>query len=200
MNNDIDLLQIKIERAKESLPKDVLSSINSVDWKTVIATMKDKNKYSISQLEDLELETELLLCGLISPEKYHDEVKKRMGISEMETQTLINEMNERVFKRIREDYIQRTSRMNPEPKTEKIPEKVGFVEKEKNTESVKKLDVHPENEPQKEQNQNSEKIEHALASKILTQTFKIESKNTDHSIGNTQKQQPKINPYREIPE
>ena len=109
MNNDtVDLLKIKIETAKRELPVETLNAINAIDWRVAILGMRDKHGYNFEQLGDLELETELVLCGLVSPEDYPKELEKRMGISPAAVNELMNEMNDLVFKKIREELIKNT--------------------------------------------------------------------------------------------
>lgn len=112
MDNDtpIDLLQVKIEKAKENLSEDTLQAISAVDWKKTILDMRASRGYSFTQLEDLELETELLLCGLTSPDDYPKEVEKRLGLSKPQTSDLINYLNENIFKKIREEFIKITDK------------------------------------------------------------------------------------------
>ena len=112
MQNDdtVDLLQIKINRAKENLPIDTLNAIAAVDWKAAILSLREKKGYSFEQLGNLEVETELVLCGLLNPADYPKEVQKRMGISRAETDELVNEMNILVFKKIKEELIKNTER------------------------------------------------------------------------------------------
>jgi hypothetical protein len=104
------MLQIKIERAKDALPKETLKAINSVDWRAAILGMKEKKGYSFEQLEDLELETELLLCGLLLPENYPKELESRMGIPKSQVDLLVSEMNELVFKKIKDELIKNSQR------------------------------------------------------------------------------------------
>src|SRR3989344_4500286 len=106
----VDLLQIKIEKAKRDLPIDTINAIAAVDWKATILGMRNKYGYTFEQLGDLEIETELLLCGLLSAENYPKEISKRMEIQRAQADELVNEMNERVFKRIREELIKNTER------------------------------------------------------------------------------------------
>ena len=80
MENTTDLLQIKIEKAKAQLSDDTLNAINAVDWKAVILSIRETKGYSFEQLGDLETETELLLCGLLSPENYSKELENRMHL------------------------------------------------------------------------------------------------------------------------
>ena len=93
MADIVDLLQIKIEKAKGELPEETLNAISAVDWKAVILGMRTSKGYNFEQLGDLELETELLLCGLLSPEDYPKELEKRMRLSRMAANELVNEMN-----------------------------------------------------------------------------------------------------------
>ena len=128
MNDDVDLMQIKIERAKSQLPEDTLNAINSVDWKAAILKMRETKGYSFEQLGDLELETELVLFGLLSVTDYPKELKNRMKIGEAQTNEIVNEMNEQVFSKIKEELIRRTERKkifakeNPEEEKGQVPE------------------------------------------------------------------------------
>jgi len=110
MNDPIDLLQIKIEKAKRELPEETLNAIAAVDWRAAILGMRASKGYSFEQLGDLELETELLLCGLLSPENYPKELESRMKISKGQADQLVNEMNDLVFKKIREEIIKNAER------------------------------------------------------------------------------------------
>lgn len=110
MSDERDLLQLKIENAKKDLPKETLEAIDAVDWKTVILGMKEKRGYTFEQLGDLEIETELLLYGLSKPEDYPKELEERMGITRSQANELVIEMNELVFKKIREELIKNSER------------------------------------------------------------------------------------------
>ena len=110
MPDIIDLLQIKIEKAKSQLSDDTLNAIAAVPWKDVIWGMREKRGYNFEQLGDLELETELVLCGLVNPKDYPKEVEKRLQISKAETNELVAEMNQEVFAKIKEELIKNTDR------------------------------------------------------------------------------------------
>lgn len=118
--NEVDLLQIRIENAKAKLPSETINAIAAIDWKAVILSMREKKGYSFEQLGDLELETELLLCGLTTPEEYPKELETRMKISRAETSELVNEMNKLVFNKIKEELIKNSERKKIfEKRTEK---------------------------------------------------------------------------------
>jgi hypothetical protein len=110
MSDPIDLLQIKIDKAKSELPKATREAIEAVDWKAAILGMRASKGYSFEQLGDLELETELLLAGLVSPENYPRELESRMRISRAQADGLVEEMNQLVFSKIREELIKNSER------------------------------------------------------------------------------------------
>jgi hypothetical protein len=110
MDETVDLLKIKIEEAKRQLPLETINAINTVDWRMAILGLRAKKGYTFEQLGDLELETELLLSGLVSPEDYPKELSKRLGIPRTEANDLVNEMNDLVFKKIRGELVKNTER------------------------------------------------------------------------------------------
>lgn len=128
MDEPIDLLKLKIEQAKAKLPPETLDAISAVDWHTVILGMREKRGYSFEQLGDLETETELLLCGLVSPEEYPKELARRMGISKAQVDELVNEMNDLVFKKIKEELIKNTERKKIFNKSERMPERIPMAD------------------------------------------------------------------------
>ncbi|KKS04569.1 MAG: hypothetical protein UU82_C0012G0011 [Candidatus Nomurabacteria bacterium GW2011_GWC2_41_8] len=110
MNDTVDLLQIRIEKAKRQLSEDTLNAIAAVPWQAAILKMRETKGYSFEQLGDLELETELLLCGLVSSQDYPKELENRMKISKAAANELVQEMNREVFSKIKEELIKKTER------------------------------------------------------------------------------------------
>ena len=109
-DDTIDLLKIKIEQAKAKLPVETVNAIATIDWRAAILGLRTRYGYTFEQLGDLEIETELLLCGLVSPEDYPKELEKRMRISKAQANELVNEINDLVFKKIREELVKNTER------------------------------------------------------------------------------------------
>jgi hypothetical protein len=105
MEKTIDFLQVKIEKAKMQLPKETLQAINNVKWENIILSMKESKNLNFTQVEDLLLETELVLCGLVKTEDYPKEITNRLRIPKAKTDEIINELNEKVFKKIRQELI-----------------------------------------------------------------------------------------------
>ncbi len=203
MDNIADLLQIKIEKAKAELPEDTQNAINAVDWKIVILSLREKKGYTFEQLGDLETETELLLCGLVSPENYSKELEKRMRLSKAEVNDLVREMNDRVFAKIKENLIKIVER------------KEKFKGQSENPASFARTVLAKGNETEEEKRDtqilSSAGIE-IIPPTILTQKMssyvKNEVKKTEHSLNNLTPSnvpsavptKPVVDPYREIPE
>ena len=110
MSDTIDLLQIKIEKAKRELSDATLNAISAVPWQATILKMRETKGYSFEQLEDLETETELLFCGLSAPENYPKELEKRLKISAGAANELVNYMNQEVFLKIKDELIKNIER------------------------------------------------------------------------------------------
>ena len=168
MDTPIDMLQVKIEQAREALPRETRHAIDSVDWRAIILGMREKKGYSFEQLEDLELETELLLCGLLNPTNYSKELEERLKIPRSQVDLLVQEMNEFVFKKIKDELIKNSQReevfvkkesfdnanitetdrhvnspniINIKPTTGSIPNVAGTTEPIKTKESIKESPV-----------------------------------------------------------
>lgn len=229
MDKNIDLLQIKIEKAKGELTEESRNAIEAVDWKKIITKMREEKGYSFTQLEDLETETELLLCGLTNPEDYPKELEKRMGIQKAQVDILVNEMNDKVFKKIREELIKnierkKTSENKESPQIKNngsLQIKEELTQHTENPDSLKQkgLPVEipeiPLTQDNKSKDQFLEKtlktVQKDVIPSILNQklsgNFQIPKVVTDHTLLNMTKgsgeektKLPKVDPYREIPE
>ena len=219
MPDTVDLLQVKIDQAKAKLSEDTLEAIAAVPWQAEILKMRETKGYSFEQLNDLEIETELLLCGLVAPADYPKELENRMKINKAQANELVLEMNTLVFSKIKEELIKRTERKttatskNSEEKNdaqvlntagiEIVPEKLELGTAEQSTES------------REEVLKKVEKPEPTTVPPILAQklsvSFQIPSVKTEHFLENITKtppptpaspkvEKPLIDPYRELPE
>jgi len=215
MDETTDLLQIKIEKAKAQLPEATLNAINAIPWQATLLQMRETKGYSLEQLGELETETELLLCGLLSPQNYPIELENRMRLSKIEVDELVKEMNNLVFSKIKEELIKNTEK------------KENFVEKEEknDTQILRSAGIEILNEketlpiPEKLELSSSPRLVEEgagggdlkeqphpiLAQKLsgFTQGGVVE---THHSLDNLTKSTEqstavsKVDPYREIPE
>ena len=130
MATQLDMLQIKINRARDALSKATKKAIDSVDWRAFILSLREKKGYSFEQLEDLELETELLLCGLLDPKDYPKTLEEELKLPKAQIDLLVEEMNKFVFEKIEDELIKNTER-------EDI-----FVKKEEPLPNIEPVDNH----------------------------------------------------------
>ncbi|MFA6386652.1 MAG: hypothetical protein WCW04_02705 [Candidatus Paceibacterota bacterium] len=105
MDKTTDSLQIEIDKAREGLTKESRAAIDAVSWKLIISGMN--KKFNPEQLDFLEMETELLLCGLESTTNYTKELESGMKISRADVGVLINELDKLIFKKIQEELENR---------------------------------------------------------------------------------------------
>ncbi len=197
MENTVDLLQIKIEKARAELSEESRQAIDAIDWKNIIIRMRAEKGYSFTQIEDLELETELLLCGLLNPEDYPKELEKRMGIPKPKVDELVNELNEKIFGKIRAELVKNIER-------KKTSDFVPLIDKERGRGEVNEKRSNFESRDELlEKIENPEKTSSILSQK-LSGTFSIPKVETDHSLNNMTKGSgeekttlPKVDPYRE---
>lgn len=226
MDNSTDLLQIKINTAKAQLPKETQDAINAVDWKTVVLEMRKTKGYSFEQLGDLETETELLLCGLVNPENYSKELETRMHLTKDEVNELVQNMNDRVFAKIKENLVKGLEEKKESNSTTIIP--INTEEEKANTQILNSagIEILPDLPAvPSEQLMQAGKIElpapHPILAQKLSGFVKNEVVETEHSLENLSKMKsqndtpipapqtpkvtptsypPKTDPYREIPE
>jgi hypothetical protein len=210
MDDTIDLLQIKIENAKKQLSDETLNAIAAVPWQGEILKMRETKGYSFEQLGDLELETELLLCGLLAPGDYPKELENRMKISRGVANELVKEMNELVFSKIKEELIKNSERKkifaeNSPPLLDKEGNEERFLENSPHPDPllVKERENKPDTEAEKKSNRqvlNSAGIEiingngketvHPILAQKLSDSVQSQVVKTEHTLENITKTNP----------
>jgi hypothetical protein len=136
-----DLLQIKIDAAKENLSEETKNAISAVNWRATILSMRERRGYSFSQLEDLEIETELLLYGLIRPEEYQKKLEDQMKITREESSELVNLLNDLIFQKVREELVKATESKKVQVTTEKEAEEGIKIKTPTETQEEKNIKV-----------------------------------------------------------
>jgi hypothetical protein len=213
----IDLLQIKIENAKKQLSQETLDAIAAVPWQAEIIKMRETKGFTFEQLGDLEIETELVLCGLLNPKNYSAELENRMKISKGAANELVEEMNKLVFSKIKEELIKITEKKKLFGEKE-APGKTRDTEQEKitNAQVFKDHGIEIINENIKETLPIPEKLElkgeviHPILAQKMSGPVQAPIIKTEHTLNNLtptsqpstspKTDKPKIDPYREIPE
>lgn len=172
-----DELQIKIDEARSKLPEETRQAIDAVDWKLKIIELRESKGYSYTQLDDLEIETELLLCGLLRPEDYPIELEKRMGLPKPEVTQLVNLMNEKIFQKVRQELIKRVAERekNEKENTQKdvVAQKVEPVKEMERPEENTNIEIMPEELPKGEEEASLEARDEILAKIEKPETIKV---------------------------
>ena len=187
--------------------------------------MREKKGYSFSQLEDLEIETELLLYGLLKPEDYPKELENKMKISKEDSNELINQLNESIFNKVRNELVKNSETRKVPVTSEKKEEiKLEIQEEKENTKvldqsgieivSEEKKEEKPEIQTEKREDmlkkvENPEPTETKIQTpppsfleQKLGSSFKIaptETKYPDATIKHSPLGSTKKDPYREDP-
>jgi hypothetical protein len=84
------------------IPKELRDAISSVDYAEKLQTIVRNNKLMIDQAGKLEQETTLVLLGLEPLDDYINNLKKNIGLSDEQTTTVAHDINELIFKNVRE--------------------------------------------------------------------------------------------------
>jgi ribosomal protein L12E/L44/L45/RPP1/RPP2 len=90
----------------QSLPEDVKEAINSVDSLDVILGIEKKYKLHFDQTGQLSDEILMLTIGITPPQQFISNIQKRMGVSKEVAQEIGAEVNEKIFKPIRDSLKQ----------------------------------------------------------------------------------------------
>ncbi len=169
MDNNVDTMEIKVREARMKLPEETRRAIDAVDWREAIVGMREKKGYNFEQLGDLEIETELLLSGILSPADYSRELEARMNITKSEVDGLVKEMNELVFSKIREELIK-----NTEKRTMRVSPQTYKEEPQNEILKAAGIEILPAVIPDK-------KPTDAISAQKLSGSFQIPSAKTNHS-------------------
>ena len=86
----------------KNLPKDVLAAITSVDYKTKLQEITQRQKLLIDQAAKLEMETTLVMIGLEPLADYVGNLQREMEIPIVRAKEISLDVSENIFKPIRE--------------------------------------------------------------------------------------------------
>jgi hypothetical protein len=89
----------------EELPGDVKEAMSSVETTRIILDMQKKYAFHVDQTGSLSNEILLLSLGLTPPQKFSENIEKRMRISPDVAQKVTVEVNEKIFRPIRESLM-----------------------------------------------------------------------------------------------
>jgi len=100
MENNI---QEKINRKIEEMPKEVVTVIKKIPWAEKLTFLGKEYSLTISELDELYIETYLVLVGALNPTEFSESVKEKLALSADELSKLIEYMNIEIFKPLGEE-------------------------------------------------------------------------------------------------
>ncbi len=107
-----DIVQ-KLDPRFNKLPDNIQNVVEKSDYQTILYGIAQAHKLSITQMGTLDAVTTDLMVGTIHPDEFKGALLKSLSLSEEETTSLVNEINEKVFKKIRSQMM---GINNPKPK------------------------------------------------------------------------------------
>ena len=101
-----DKLKETIKEELAKLPKENQEAINSLDWATITEEIGKKNLLSEDEINNLQLETFLVLVGLEDPQLYSSNIEDEVGTSKDEAEKIAIEIIDKVFTPINDILVE----------------------------------------------------------------------------------------------
>lgn len=95
------------------LPAINQQALRSFDWATELVGIGKQYGLHVDQLDDLQIETMLVLVGITNPDDYPNELITRLAISPSEADKIIEQVNDRIFTPIHDYIVHGGPIMNP---------------------------------------------------------------------------------------
>jgi hypothetical protein len=92
----------KLDERFAKLPKEVQVAISESGYQSALYTIASEAKLSVDQMGALEEATNKVLLGITHPDKYEDDLKEKLGLPTDRIALIVNSVNEKVLKNIRE--------------------------------------------------------------------------------------------------
>lgn len=92
----------KLEERFSSLPMDVQIAISETNYKETLYLLGQKYKLSIEKTGVLEEITTKVMLNTIHPDEYEENLKNKLGLSEEDNHNLVEDVNNRILKTIKE--------------------------------------------------------------------------------------------------
>ncbi|OGI76997.1 hypothetical protein A3D42_02610 [Candidatus Nomurabacteria bacterium RIFCSPHIGHO2_02_FULL_41_18] len=118
-----------IKEGLAKLPKEAQDAINSLDWGSIAEEIGKKYLLTESEVNDLQVETFLVLAGIEDWDSYTRNVENQLGTSKNEAEKISEEINQKIFNPIAEKMskttkVEETPDISPalDTRFEKVPE------------------------------------------------------------------------------
>jgi len=80
-----------------NLPKELQDAINTLDWETISEEIGKKYLSNESKINDLQVETSLIIVGLTYGDSYVLNIENNVGTTKDEAEKIAEEVNQKIF-------------------------------------------------------------------------------------------------------
>ncbi len=91
-----------IRERMEEIPTKVREAIENSNWERVVFDIGRSLKLHMDDIDAVAIETILTMTGLEHPEDFYENIKRETGIKSEDLVKLVEEINEKLFSKIRE--------------------------------------------------------------------------------------------------
>ncbi len=105
----------KLDARFDKLPENIQGVVEKSNYQTILYSIAQARKLSISQMGILDSVTTDLMLGTIHSDQYKSVLLKKLGLTETDTAALVEEINEKVFKTIRGGMMKMSSSEKTKP-------------------------------------------------------------------------------------
>lgn len=95
----------EIQKKFESLPEDLRWAIMGADVDNKIIEIGKENNLKVEEMGQLSLEVHAVMLGFIHPNQFEASVQESLKFDPNKTRTLVNAVNEKILKNIREQIM-----------------------------------------------------------------------------------------------
>jgi hypothetical protein len=177
-------MEITIEEMQkkfEGLPEDLKWAIMGANVDEKIIEIGKKYNLNVEELGQLSLETHGVMLGYILPDQFEESIRKSLNFPELKTKELAEEINEEIFKNIRERLMQQRKKEEENSEKSKILEENELAEEKNEVENK-------EDEQEKKRAEENKKIMDSISSQKLSASFKIPTIKTEYTTNDLTKE------------
>lgn len=177
----IEITIEEIQKKFESLPEELKWAIMKSEVDEKITELGKMNNLTVQQMGQLSLETHAVMFGITHPDKFEESVRLSLGFDNDKTKLLINAINEKILKEVREQVLM----LHSKPKTENSTTEILDLKPEDPHTPNPQINLTPATPEIKTEDQNN--ID-SILSKKLSGAFKMGGATTEYSLNNISKQ------------
>ena len=188
----------KLDERFEKLPPNIKKIVSESNYQDALYNISKEYNLNVTQMGVLDKATTDLIIGDLGPERFEDSLRPKIGLEPEKLTKLVNDVNEKIFRRIREKIMASSGRqpeIKPETKSAPAPENLPIAPSLGGENTVlKKAGIHIQNETtpvldklELEASVKLNKEVRPILAQKLSGYVGNEIKETEHSIDNSVK-------------